>query len=307
MDITMKSKASNVTASCVAHLDIKLWRIFFFFFLSSVTNWRNKYINVLSHYLTSVALCFSDSKKGQWRPDSPSAVYQWKSNIVHKQGSGNQYFITKLLVKMKKNSRSFLAASSVRVAVSSMSGPWRAGLGGAGLDSWTKAFVLQGQQQQQHSHVTVWSLPLPWPAPSSPGDVCRAALLRFVHPQWARTHEHGWNSGSTAMQGSAEALPGHWAPYSAFPPCSLNLELLPAAMLQNPHGELDISVPTQNLMAPLFLCYSALCGTSPALKSIFQWAFSILQLLKVLSDSSCGATAAQRQKGIVLFNFKMWV
>lgn len=29
MDITMKSKASNVTASCVAHLDIKLWRIFF--------------------------------------------------------------------------------------------------------------------------------------------------------------------------------------------------------------------------------------------------------------------------------------
>lgn len=128
MDITMKSKASNVTASCVAHLDIKLWRIFFF--LSSVTNWRNKYINVLSHYLTSVALCFSDSKKGQWRPDSPSAVYQWKSNIVHKQGSGNQYFITKLLVRMKKNSRSFLAASSVRVAVSSMSGPrWRAGPG----------------------------------------------------------------------------------------------------------------------------------------------------------------------------------
>lgn len=101
-----------------------------FFFLSSVTNWRNKYINVLSHYLTSVALCFSDSKKGQWRPDSPSAVYQWKSNIVHKQGSGNQYFITKLLVRMKKNSRSFLAASSVRVAVSSMSGPrWRAGPG----------------------------------------------------------------------------------------------------------------------------------------------------------------------------------
>lgn len=128
MDITMKSKASSVTASCVAHLDIKLWRIFFF--LSSVTNWRNKYINVLSHYLTSVALCFSDSKKGQWRPDSPSAVYQWKSNIVHKQGSGNQYFITKLLVRMKKNSRSFLAGSSVRVAVSSMSGPrWRAGPG----------------------------------------------------------------------------------------------------------------------------------------------------------------------------------
>lgn len=81
-----------------------------FFFLSSVTNWQNKYINVLSHYLTSVALCFSDSKKGQWRPDSPSAVYQWKSNIVHKQGSGNQYFITKLLVRMKKNSWSFFGS-----------------------------------------------------------------------------------------------------------------------------------------------------------------------------------------------------
>lgn len=81
-----------------------------FFFLSSVTNWWNKYINVLSHYLTSVALCFSDSKKGQWRPDSPSAVYQWKSNIVHKQGSGNQYFITKLLVRMKKNSRRFFGS-----------------------------------------------------------------------------------------------------------------------------------------------------------------------------------------------------
>lgn len=148
MDITMKSKASSVTASCVAHLDIKLWRIFFF--LSSVTNWQNKYINVLSHYLTSVALCFSDSKKGQWRRDRPSAVYQWKSNIVHKQGSGNQYFITKLLVRMKKNCWSFFGSLlgsgcqefNVRSRVACGDGlragspGWRAG---------TKAFVLQAE------------------------------------------------------------------------------------------------------------------------------------------------------------------
>lgn len=111
MDITMKSKASSVTASRGTRLDIKLWRIilfFSFFALSSITNWQNKYINVLSHYPTPVALCFSDSKKGPRRPDSLGAVYQWKSNIVHKQGSGNQYFITKLLVRMKKNSWRFL-------------------------------------------------------------------------------------------------------------------------------------------------------------------------------------------------------
>lgn len=147
MDITMKSKARNVTASCVAHLDIKLWRIFFSF-LSSVTNWQNKYINVLSHYLTSVALCFSDSKKGQWRPDSPSAVYQWKSNIVHKQGSGNQYFITKLLVRMKKNSGSFFGSLlgpgccefNVGIAVTCRG---RLGAGSLGWRAGTKAFVLQ--------------------------------------------------------------------------------------------------------------------------------------------------------------------
>lgn len=150
MDITMKSKASNVTASCVAHLDIKLWR--FFFFLSSVTNWRNKYINVPSHYLTSVALCFSDSKKGQWRPDSPSAVYQWKSNIVHKQGSGNQYFITKLLVRMKKNSWSFFGSLlgpgccefNVRIGVTCGDG---LGAGSLGWRAGTKAFVLQAEEE----------------------------------------------------------------------------------------------------------------------------------------------------------------
>lgn len=150
MDITMKSKASNVTASCVAHLDIKLWRIFFF--LSSVTNWRNKYINVLSHYLTSVALCFSDSKKGQWRPDSPSAVYQWKSNIVHKQGSGNQYFITKLLVRMKKNSGSFLAVFSVRVVVSSMSGSAWCAEAGWVREAWAGELELRHSSCKQNNN-----------------------------------------------------------------------------------------------------------------------------------------------------------
>lgn len=205
-----------------------------FFFLSSVTNWRNKYINVLSHYLTSVALCFSDSKKGQWRPDSPSAVYQWKSNIVHKQGSGNQYFITKLLVRMKKNSRSFLAASSVRVAVSSMSGPrCRAGPGAAGLESWTKAFVLQAQQQQhshcyssEHGHTTGHALPASQTSANGPCFVlCTHRDTQVRVESWF--HNHAGISGWTP--GGAEALPGHWAPYSAFPSCSLNLELLPTA------------------------------------------------------------------------------
>lgn len=73
-------------------------------FLSSVTNWQNKYINVPSHYFSSVALCFLVTvKRGPWRQDGPVAVYQWKSNIIHKQRSGNQYFITKLLVRMKRN------------------------------------------------------------------------------------------------------------------------------------------------------------------------------------------------------------
>lgn len=124
---------------------------FFFSFLSSVTNWQNKYINVLSHYLTSVALCFSDSKKGQWRPDSPSAVYQWKSNIVHKQASGNQYFITKLLVRMKKNSGSFFGSLlgpgccefNVGIAVTCRG---RLGAGSLGWRAGTKAFVLQEEQ-----------------------------------------------------------------------------------------------------------------------------------------------------------------
>ena len=68
------------------------------------TNQQNKYTRVLSHYFSSVALCFLVTvKRGPWRQDSPIAVHQWKSNIVHKQRSGNQYFITKLLVRMKRN------------------------------------------------------------------------------------------------------------------------------------------------------------------------------------------------------------
>ena len=90
-----------------AHLDIKLWGLVLPRpFLSSGRSWQNRNASVLRPSSPSAALCLLvAAERGPWRRGSPAAVYQWKSNIVHEQRSGNQYFITKLLVQMKRHGR----------------------------------------------------------------------------------------------------------------------------------------------------------------------------------------------------------